>query len=213
MNTVRVGGVSGLVPLRAMLTVLLASLLVLAGCGQQPTPKAAPKPTPLAELPVAGVEIPRIEFCSLVHPRTISTALGLPATKLPRGVAETSYGNGDQLDLGPAGDQRVQELGCTWTLGTESVAAWIFARPVEEPFAQTILASAREQRRCTLTEGGFGKPGFGQQCPQANGLTRIRHAGLFGQTWLTCQVTGSDQVAERAELWCSSLVNELKTRS
>lgn len=213
MKTVRVGGVSGSGSLRAILMVLLASLLLLTGCGSQTTPKAAPMPTPLAELPVARMELPRIEFCSLVHPKSIAAALGQPTTKLPRGVAETSYGNGDPLDLGPIGDQRVQELGCIWTLGGESVAAWIFARPVDEAFAQTILTAARSQRRCTLTEGGFGSIGLGQQCPQADGRTRVRHAGLFGQTWLTCQVTGSDQVAARAELWCSTLVNELNTRS
>lgn len=205
MNAVSVGGVSA----RALISLLLITLFASGACGGKSTPTAAPSPTPLAELPSTGIQLPRIEFCSLIAPDTIAAALGQPTGKIPRGTSATSYGNGDEVELGPDHIQLLQELGCTWTLGTESAAAWIFARPVDREFAGQVIAAARTQKRCTIAEGGFGEVGLSQECPQPDGTIRVRHAGLFGQTWFTCQVRGTGDVASRAELWCSSLVNEL----
>ena len=42
---------------------------------------------------------------------------------------------------------------------------------------------------------------------------RVRHAGLFGQTWLACEVEGPRVEDERAEQWCVTLVNSLDTAS
>jgi hypothetical protein len=208
MRAVRLGGVSA-----GLLVIGIAlGMTLLGACGGRETPRAAPSPTPLGELAAERIELPRLEFCKLVQPRTIAAALDASGSKLPEGTEETSYGNGDEVELRPNHTQRLQELGCTWTLGSESVSAWIFARPVDESFARTIIDAARPQKRCRITGGGFGTVGLSQECPAANGATRVRHAGLFGQTWLTCQVTGVDDVSARAELWCSSLINELNTK-
>ncbi len=44
---------------------------------------------------------------------------------------------------------------------------------------------------------------------------RVRHAGLFGQTWLTCELaaTGDDLAGlrERTDDWCVEVANTLNT--
>lgn len=208
MRVVRGGGVSA----RLLVVILALGLSLLSACGGKEEPKAAPTPTPLTEMPVEKIELPRLDFCKLVQPRTIAAALGASGSKLPEGTEETFHGNGDEVELSPNQNQRLQELGCDWTLDTESASAWIFARAVDEPFAQSIIDSARPQKGCRITGGGFGTVGLSQECTAADGATRVRHAGLFGQTWLTCQVTGVTDVNARTELWCSSLINELNTK-
>lgn len=209
MNVARLGGVSKWRPW--ILVVVIGCLSMLVSCGDPKPPKAAPEPTPLADLKVDQVIVPIIDFCKFVHPKTVSAALGLPGTELPSDVEHTAYGNGDELSIDGAAPQRLQELGCTWKSDTDSASAWIFARPVDEAFAQTVISAAQQRKACTTNTGGFGPISYSQTCPNADGGTRIRHASLIGQTWFTCEISSATDAVERADLWCSSLVNELKT--
>ena len=165
----------------------------------------------MADLKVDQVIVPIIDFCKFVHPKTVSAALGLPGAELPSDVEHTANGNGDELSIDGAAPQRLQELGCTWKSDTDSASAWIFARPVDEAFAQTVISAAQQRKACTTNTGGFGPTSYSQTCPNADGSTRIRHASLIGHTWFTCEISSATETAARADLWCSSLVNELKT--
>ncbi|MEZ5160482.1 MAG: hypothetical protein R2709_06850 [Marmoricola sp.] len=76
-----------------------------------------------------------------------------------------------------------------WKSDTDSASAWIFARPVDEAFAQTVISAAQQRKACTTNTGGFGPISYSQTCPNTDGGTRIRHASLIGQTWFTCEIS------------------------
>ena len=54
-----------------------------------------------------------------------------------------------------------------------------------------------------------------QTCREPEPSGCVRHAGLFGQTWLSCEVTdptdGVPAVRARADQWCVEVVNALNT--
>jgi hypothetical protein len=59
-------------------------------------------------------------------------------------------------------------------------------------------------------------------CRLPDGETRVRHSGLFGQTWLTCQLSstapgasdsGPNEMRRRADRWCVEVVNAVNTAS
>ena len=196
--------------------LLALALLVAGGCSSgDPEPSGAPSPTPIADLDTASVELPRIAFCSLVPEADVAAALGGPARD------GTSWGNGDELDLVSPGaaagagsaTEVVQEVGCAWTRGEVTARAWVFARPVTPALARGVVRQAGRERGCRTPQGpGFGSPSLLQVC-EADGQRRVRHAGLFGQTWLTCELAGPEVGDERAEQWCVTLVNSLDTAS
>jgi hypothetical protein len=196
------------------LAVVLALLVVATGCSQKDPKAAAPAaPTPMANLNTTAMEVPRIEFCSLVPDRAVRDALaGKPDS-------DASYGNGDETTLPGIGKEVVHEIGCAW--GTEagaSARAWVFARPVDAAFARTVIASSRRTDGCRLTPGpAYGDPSLTQTCRLPDGSRRVRHAGLFGQTWLTCEVGTIDpaasvtDVGDRSQRWCVQVANALNT--
>ncbi len=203
-----------------MLPALLVVLVLLAagGCSSG-SPDAAPEasPTPLSRLDTTSVQLPRIEFCSLVPDPAVAAALGGPAEDV------TSWGNGDEVDLqdpggtggstGSAGSDVVQELGCTWDRGDVTARAWLFARPVGPALARSVVRQAGAEPGCETPEGpAFGDPSVLQVC-ETDGGRRVRYAGLFDQSWLTCEVVGPDVADERVEQWCVTLVNSLDTAS
>ena len=61
----------------------------------------------------------------------------------------------------------------------------------------------------------YGKPTVTQVCRRAGGEQRVRHAGLFGQTWLSCEVAAPSAEAagirDRADAWCVQVANALNT--
>jgi hypothetical protein len=201
----------------AVLALVLG--LVLTGCASKPAASAPePSPTPIARLNTASMQLPRIDFCRLVPSTAVRDALGAkPATS-------AAYGNGDTDPASGAGGQVLHEIGCTWSAadGT-SARAWVFARPADAALAQAVLETAGRPRGCRAVPGpSFGSPTLTQQCmlPGAAGSTsqvpRLRHAGLFGQTWLTCEVAGAPgaavtEVGVRADAWCVEVAESLNT--
>jgi hypothetical protein len=197
----------------AVLVGVLAMSATLAGCASDEPQKSAPPPapTPIKGLDSASMQVPRIEFCSSVPAEAVTAALGgKPDTK-------AAYGNGDRERLDGAGEDVVHELGCTWSTDEGAQArAWVFARPVDAGFARRAIASNRSTRGCTVTPGpAFGTPSVTQVCRQTGGQQRVRHAGLFGQTWLSCEVAAPSADAsglrERADAWCVQVANALDT--
>ena len=196
--------------------------VLLAGCASSAPPRAAPSaaPTPIADLRTQTMRLPRIDFCSLVPTRAVGDALG------GRAQARQTWGNGDRLAL-PGVEDTVAETGCAWsrspttgtTTATTTARAWVFARPVEQADAAAVVARAGAVRGCRVPAGpAYGAPTVTQVCSSpAAGLTageqRVRHAGLFGTTWLTCEVQGpaSGTLRSRADAWCVEVANALDT--
>ena len=200
-----------------LVTGLVTGLLtgMLTGCSEEQKAAPDPDPTPITKLDTPAMQVPRIEFCTSVPPGAISDALdGKPES-------ETAYGNGDEEELpgiGPEiGTDVVHEIGCSWT-GADGTAAraWVFARPVEGPFAETVIAAGAKTEGCRTVPGpAYGKPAATQLCLFPGGEQRVRHAGLFGQTWLTCELaaTGGEpaELRVRADRWCVEVANALDT--
>jgi len=189
-----------------VLAVLLC--LALSGCGGTDGPAAAPSATPTAikQLHASQMRVVRVAFCDLVPRTTIRAALAGPRT------SARSWHNGDPVP--GAGSELGHEFGCAWTgPHGRSARAWVFARPVSAAFARTLVSSARRQPGCTAVESsGFGKPSVVQTCRPKHAPLRIRRAGLFGDTWLTCEVSGNGTPAtlrKRTDAWCVRVATAL----
>ncbi len=189
----------------------LLTLGVMAGCSEDEKTAPKPAPTPIASLNTVEMELPRIEFCQLVSDAAVEDALG------GKPASDSSYGNGDEVAVAGVGEDVVHEIGCSWAGENGTTArAWVFARPVAPDFARSVIASGKKTDGCrTIAGPPYGEPAATQLCRLAGGEQRLRHAGLFGQTWLTCDLaaTDVDQAAlrERTDAWCSEVVNALNT--
>jgi hypothetical protein len=196
---------------RRLCVLGLASALMVAGCSEEKAPAPEPAPTPLASLDTTTMEIPRIEFCQLVPDEAVRDALG------GKPDSDSSYGNGDEVDLPGEGAQVVHEIGCSWSTDDGAAArAWIFARPVDAAFARTAVRSNRRVEGCTVAAGpAYGEQSVTQTCRLPDGAQRVRHAGLFGQTWLSCEVADrgarAGEIRQRADRWCVEVVNAMDT--
>lgn len=187
--------------------------LLLGGCSSDGPKAAAPSPTPISDLDTAGMKVPRIEFCPLVPAKAVTAALGGKVT------ARTTYGNGEEQELPGVGRDVVHELGCSWTGADGTTArAWVFASPVTPGFARTVVAAQRAASGCRIEPGsGFGEPASTQVCQLTDGRRRVRDSGLFGQTWLTCELTAAVAAGEqptlgaRTDQWCVEVVNAVDT--
>jgi hypothetical protein len=186
--------------------------LAVTGCsGEKKAPPPRSAPTPIANLNTQAMHVPRIDFCKLVPAAAISDALG------GKPDSDTAYGNGDEVRLPVVGTDVVHEIGCSWT-GQDGVAAraWLFARPVDAEFARTVVADARATKGCRVVPGSaYGNPTMTQLCQLPGDVQRVRHAGLFGDTWLTCELAATDVepagLRSRADRWCVEVVNALNT--
>lgn len=191
---------------RRGVVVLLALAMLATACsgsGDDADPPEAP-PSSLAELE-PGAELPRLEFCELLPDDAVSDALGEePADSL-------TWAPGDEVD-----GRAVQETGCEWSGTTTTARAWVLARAVDQATAERAVAEAGERRGCrAVAEADFGSPAVRQRCPVPDepGQLRLRRAGLFGDTWLTCELTGPRaEVVERSEAWCARVVDALDPR-
>jgi hypothetical protein len=197
---------------RAAITALVVAVLALGATacdsGEPRTAPTAP-PTPLAQLNGTAMDIPRIDFCSLVPKVAIRQALAA------RRWDGEKWGNGDKADVAGTTDV-VAEHGCRWrsSAGTSQAAAWVFAGPADQTLAHRVIRQSRTTTACHLVAGPtFGDPSLTQVC-QVPGSVRVRHAGLFGDTWLTCEVVAATSVASvraRADAWCVEVANTLNT--
>jgi len=185
--------------------------LLLSGCTDEKKAAPEPSPTPIARLNKSVTQLPRIEFCPLVPDSAVSDALG------GKPDSDAAYTNGDQEELPGIGKDVVHEMGCSWT-GRDGVkaSAWVFARPISPAFARKVIASFARTKGCRTEAGpAYGKPASTQLCRFSEGEQRLRHAGLFGQTWLTCELASTGVEAEelrtRTDQWCVEVANALNT--
>lgn len=191
-----------------MTAVTVATLTGCSGGGPQGGP-ATSAPTPIERLNTAQMDVHRIPFCDLVPRTAVTAALGRPAT------GRASWGNGDNTRfVGGRGD-RSQEFGCRFAAGDSVAEAWVFATPVGRAFAEQVSRDSSRQQGCRDVRGPvYGSPSRTQICDLPGGGVRVRHAGLFDRTWLTCQVSSPGpeaQVTRRAGAWCVQVANTLNT--
>jgi hypothetical protein len=168
------------------------------------SPGATPfSTTPLESFDTSALTVPRASFCDAVDPRQVEAALG------DEPVDATSYENGEEVTLADGVTDVAHEFGCTWTAGDGTEArAWVFAPPVDPGRAQTLVDG--EIRRVTCDYGGgpaYGDPSLAMMCVDDSGTT-ASYRGLFGDAWLTCELTvpeaaaDQDALRERTGRWC-----------
>jgi hypothetical protein len=186
----------------------------LAGCsgGDDSSPeRATAGPTPITKLDVAGIRLVRAEFCDRVPDSAIRPALG------GKPESDDSWGNGDPVpgSAGSGSGDVGHEVGCAWTGAAGAAArAWVFARPVSADLAGTLVGQAGQQQGCTAEQTStFGAPAVLQTCTLPDGVHRVRRAGLFGDTWVTCEVSGaaSPSLGRRTDHWCAAVIAALST--
>ena len=192
---------------------VVAALLVaplLAGCSgsDDPPAESTARPTPIAKLDVAAVRLARAEFCDRVPDEAIEEAL------VGEAEADDGWKNGDPVPGADGGSGEVgHEIGCSWTgSGGAAARAWVFARPVTADFAGLLVRQAGRQQGCTAEPTPtFGTPAVLQTCTLPDGAQRVRRAGLFADTWLTCEVSGAaaPTLARRTDRWCAAVVSAL----
>ena len=127
-------------------------------------------------------------------------------------TSDASWGNGDPVDGEDGTGDIGHEIGCSWRgAGDTAVRAWVFARPVSTSFATTLVHEASRQKGCTVSQTKvLGDPAFLQQCALTRGAERLRRAGLVGDTWVTCEVSGEPSgLRARTDTWCAQVVAAL----
>ena len=196
---------------RAVLGVaalVVAPLLAACSGSDGATARPSPSPTPISKLDAGAVRLARVEFCDRLPGAAVAAALGGKAW------SHDSWRSGDPVPGagGESGDVG-HELGCAWTGADGATArAWVFARPVTSEFATGLVGQAEHQAGCTTaTSPTFGNPALLQTCAASlpNGASRVRRAGLFGDTWLTCELTAKDvpTLKARTDTWCAAVVS------
>ncbi len=196
------------------LTLLAVPVLLLTaactGSGDTPEPvPPTPSEVPLAQVDLAGLRPARAPFCDGLDAAAVSEVLG------GRPRSTDAYRSGDTRRVAPGVRDVVHEDGCTFTRGSTEAAAWVFAAPATRREARTWVADRAATQGCRATgEVSFGSPGSVLACAgTARGRTvrRISLAGLFGDAWLTCEVTrprdeSTRSTLEAAQRWCAGVV-------
>ena len=205
----------------------LAAGLLLVGCtsGAEP-PAAQPRPSSrassAAQRDLSGLPVAREFFCDRVDELDVETALGGPVT----GTAH--YGNGDRVEISPGYTDISHEYGCTYRgMDPAYARAWVYARPVPPKEARGLARAARREPGCRFPSSvGFGRPDLTSVCrvrpatEEDLPAVRVRMQGLFGGSWLTCELTlpaegptgGRDRALDEARNWCADLVSTVGAR-
>jgi hypothetical protein len=181
------------------------------------TPTESPSPTPsnLADVDLSDLPIERQPFCETLDDDAVEDALGAA----PSGTSH--YGNGDRVPLTTGLTDVSHEYNCTFDAATGSQArVWVFAEPVTAAVGQTILRDARRERGCSELDRVpmFGTPSLATLCrPSGPARHRVTLRGLFGDAWLTCQLstpaaTGAQPTIQRAGQWCVRVATTLGAR-
>lgn len=177
-------------------------------------PDASPSasPTALESLDLSEVPVARQPFCDALRRDDVRTALGGRV----RGTAH--YVSGQQAWLAPGLRDVAHEYDCTYRGARGEARAWVFAAPVHRTQALSITQDALDRPDCRLVPRAptFGRPGVTTDCPAAGGAGRtVASRGLFGDAWLTCQLTSRDpepDVVRRAEQWCVTVATTAGAR-
>jgi hypothetical protein len=168
----------------------------------------------LRNVDLSGLPIPRSSPCARVDDRDLVLALGGPPT------GRVSYGPGRRATLAPGVTDVSQEYSCAFEAPAARARVWIFAAPVDVGLAHRVIKRARAVKGCTSPADtpAYGEPSLTEVCSTDPAGTTASLRGLFGQTWLSCQLSlpppaGSDTVLRRAERWCVHVATTLARRN
>ncbi|UDY22804.1 hypothetical protein [Nocardioides sp. Kera G14] len=195
----------------AVATLLSAAVVAVGVWKERPDkPATPPLSTSLASLDTSVVTVRRAPFCSALRQADVEAALEEPL------LTTDTWGNGDQTDLDNDASTKdsdvVHEFGCRWAGGDDAVAAWVFAPPITGARATALATEATKQSGCTSIPGAapFGAPSVALECvrsTEGSGWSDFVYAGLFGDTWLTCTLTGmSNGRTDLADRWCAAVL-------
>ena len=191
-----------------LVVLVVVVVLALSGCGKGSTPRTSStaKPTPISQLNTSAMTLARVDFCALLPDTDVRKALG-------GGLGNyVSWRKGETALIDTDTQDAADEYGCAWTRGQNGAAAWIYARPITTEFAQAVLDKTSHREDCTPSTGPeFGTPHQQQTCTLPDGSKRVRLAGLFKDTYLTCQVQApadeEQELADRTNAWCVQVAN------
>lgn len=203
-------------------TALLPLVLAVTGCTSSPEPEAGPSPSasepPVSRVDLSGLPVARAAFCDLLDQESIGDALGGTV------IGTDHYDNGDEVNITPDLEDISHEFNCTYYGAPPAKArVWVFARPVLEPEARSLVREARRDGGCSFPDTvGFGSPYVASVCRADTDqrAVRVRLQGLFGDSWLSCELTrpGSakegrtEQAVAAAEQWCTDVVTTIGAR-
>jgi hypothetical protein len=170
------------------------------------------------ELDVSRLPIPRAPFCGDLDAAEVGRALD--------GDIEdaSAYGTGDTVRVAPGVRDVAHEYGCRFSGPDAEARVWVFAAPVTRAEARRLVREARAVDGCREIRTGtaYGRPGVTRLCRDGEGSgdgdeneVEVGARGLFGDAWLSCQVTATDRAVEvtrRAERWCVHVATELAAR-
>jgi hypothetical protein len=196
---------------RPLVRLAPAALLVTGltcGCtgssSDEPEESSTPSATALSDIDLSGVVADRAAFCDALDPESVATVLG--------GEPEQTdgYESGQRAELAPGLRDVANEYSCTFGRGPRTARAWLFAQPVGPGQARTLIEQRGSDKSCEPAgDVSFGDPGLVQSC-RSEARRRVTAAGLFGDGWLTCQVTVPQSVdeadlLEQAQRWCAEV--------
>ena len=202
----------------------VAAVLVLtAGCtsAEQPGARGSSGPTPdVRSLDLSDLPIARAPFCDLVDPGGVRQALEAPV------ASSRSYEPGDTAEMVPGYTDVSDEYSCTFATANDSQArVWVFAAPVTKAKARGLARAAARTKGCQVPPSiRFGTPTITTLCEQPGDPVRTAAtmSGLFGDTWLSCQVSRPHdgvstrgnpwEVLAQARQWCVDVVTTLGAR-
>jgi hypothetical protein len=210
----------------AGLAMRLAPVLVLAACStplgsddSSRSPSASPTVSSAgADLDLSRLPVPRRAFCDILPRKDVTAALDGPVVKTAH------YDNGDEFEVRPGYRDVSHEYGCVFEGGDGTLAkTWVFARPVLAREARMLVRRERRGRDCAFPDPvRFGRPHLASVCEVPGGAgsdraVRARLEGLFGDSWLACEVSEPLErasatrgpradVMQRAVDWCTGVV-------
>ena len=206
---------------RTVLAAVLAGVLAVALAGwvlatrspgdaeQPPSPRSAAEAVDLTAL-----RVQRAAFCDRLGQTDVRDALDARVT------ASDQYRSGERVRLAPGVADVSHEFGCTYRAATGAQArVWVFAEPVSGREAAGIGRGARRTSGCRSldTRPAFGRSPAGTVCRVTRPSGRqVTLRGLFGNAWLSCQVTsaGSEprpDLVRRSSRWCVRVATALGT--
>ena len=170
---------------------------------------ASPIDVDLSKLPVPR----RLDECAQLDGDPVREALGAPVS------LRQAYAGGDRVEVSPGVTDVVAEDGCVFRSPRADARVWVFSAPVGTAYARTLVRQARRTPGCTPhpDETGFGDPTLTDVCG-GDGRTGTTASlrGLFGDAWLTCQLSvedePADEVLDRAQRWCVEAAVTLGSR-
>jgi hypothetical protein len=207
---------------RTVLVALLAGVLAVAlvtawvlvtrSTGDDPRSPAGLPASSAAVVDLTTLSVERAAFCDRLGSTAVRKALEAPVT------GSDQYRSGERVLLAPGVSDVSHEFGCTYKAATGAQArVWVFAEPVTRHEAARIRREVRGERGCRPVDArpAFGRSAAGTVCPAATRSgQRVTLRGLFGDAWLSCEVTtaGSEaraEVVRRGSRWCVQVATAL----